>query len=66
VPPPHCNGAHAAAEEQYEIFRPERAFQLIRQGLELALKSGRFEFYSLQGELFEVNNIGQGAISSKY
>jgi hypothetical protein len=31
-------GAHAAAEEQFEIFRPERALLLIGQVLELALE----------------------------
>jgi class 3 adenylate cyclase/tetratricopeptide (TPR) repeat protein len=51
----------AAAREQYEIFRPERALQLIRQGLEIALAAECFEIFVLQGEIF--GSMGSAAES---
>jgi class 3 adenylate cyclase/tetratricopeptide (TPR) repeat protein len=43
-----------AAEEQYAQFRPERAMQLIRTGLNIAPESDSFELRCLEGELLRV------------
>jgi hypothetical protein len=43
-----------AAEEQYAHFRPERALQLVRAGLDLAPDSDSFELNCLEGELLRV------------
>ncbi len=43
-----------AAKQQAEIYRPEKAIQIIQRGLEIAPDSRRFPFLCLKGELFRV------------
>ena len=48
---------HAAATEQLDKFRPERALQLVRTGLKIAPKTNSFELKFLEGELLRVTGL---------
>lgn len=45
---------HAAASEQLDKLRPERALQLVRAGLKIAPEANSFELKFLEGELLRI------------
>jgi len=52
----------AAGRERLAAFRPERALELARRGVEIAPATKRFELKSLEGELLRVNGDTTGSI----
>jgi class 3 adenylate cyclase/tetratricopeptide (TPR) repeat protein len=44
-----------AARREFELYRPERALQLVRRGLEIAPEEESFELRCLEGELLRIH-----------
>ncbi len=44
-----------AAQKQAELYRPERALQLVQRGIEIAPEAERFSLYCLEGELLRIH-----------
>jgi tetratricopeptide (TPR) repeat protein len=51
-----------AATEQAKLYRPERALQLIRRGMEIAANDERFELRYLEGELLRTLGLTSESI----
>jgi class 3 adenylate cyclase/tetratricopeptide (TPR) repeat protein len=55
---------YQAAREQFTQFRPERALQLVRVGLNIAPASQSFDLKSLEGELLRVLGLASESIAT--